>query len=221
MTVDASALSERVETCLAALDDAGRAIARRAVLRLIRFGEAGAEGHDRQPASVLRGGDDPERFAEVLRRLTEAELVTVDGADGDAVVDLAHGELIANSPTLQAWVSSHGQTEQLRRRLETDAAEWQRAEPGRDAGLLDRVQLGELAGWLTAETERDLGVSERATSYIAASRAAARRGRWPGRSVLGSALAIVLMLMLLATPIVLLFVVVLTAFVIHRFGLFG
>ncbi|TMQ11291.1 MAG: hypothetical protein E6J91_23550 [Deltaproteobacteria bacterium] len=109
MTVDAATPSERAEACLAALDDAGRATARRVLLRLLRFGDGGADGHRRQPASALRGNDDPARFAEVLRRLTEAQLVTIDDdaagdASGDAAVDLAHAGLIASTPTLQAWI---------------------------------------------------------------------------------------------------------------------
>jgi hypothetical protein len=111
-------------------------------------------------------------------------------------------------------------SEQLRRQLETDAAEWQRrAGQGLgDVGLLDKGQLIELAGWLTTDARRDLGVSDVAESFIAASRAAARRRWWPGRTSLGGVLAILLMLLILATPILLLFVVVLAASVIHSFG---
>jgi hypothetical protein len=53
-------------------------------------------------------------------------------------------------------------------------------------------------------------------SIIAASRAAVRR-RWrPGETSMGTFLAISLILLILATPIILLFIVVLTAGVIHR-----
>jgi hypothetical protein len=214
--------SERAEACLAALDDAGRATARRVFLRLIRFGDGEADTRRRQPMSALGGGDDPARFTETLRRLTDARLLEIDGEEGagDAVVDLADEALITSWPTLQAWIRAHGQTEQLRRQLETEAAAW-RADHGDRDGLLDRGQLHELAGWLTADTHREIGVSDAAASFIAASRAEARHRRWPGTGVLGSVLAILLMLLILATPIILLFVVVLTAFVIHRFGLFG
>ena len=110
-------------------------------------------------------------------------------------------------------------TEQLRRQLEDDAAEWhKRAGQGGDVGLLDKGQLSELATWLTPDTRRDLGVSEVAKSFIAASRAATRRRWWPGRTATGTVLAILLMLLILATPIILLFIVVLTASVIHALG---
>jgi hypothetical protein len=55
-------------------------------------------------------------------------------------------------------------------------------------------------------------------SIIAASRTAVRRRWWPGERSTGVFLAISLMLLLLATPIILLFIVVLTASVIHRFN---
>ena len=53
-------------------------------------------------------------------------------------------------------------------------------------------------------------------SIIAASRAAVRRRWWPSETSMGTFLAISLILLILATPIILLFIVVLTAGVIHR-----
>lgn len=108
-------------------------------------------------------------------------------------------------------------TEQLWRQLEADAAEWsQRADPAAgDAGLLDKAQLRDLDAWLTPEARRTIAVSEAAESFIAASRAA--RGRWwPGRTSLGTGLAILLILMIMATPITLLSIVGFTAALIHR-----
>ena len=107
---------------------------------------------------------------------------------------------------------------ELRRLLEADAAAWQRnADLGKaDVGLLDPSQLGELAGWLTVDARRGLG--EAVESFIAASEAAAQRSWWPAKGSKGTALAILLVLMILATPIVLLFIVVLAASVIHRIG---
>jgi len=218
-------LSEHADACLAALDDAGQTIARRVILRLVSFGDGRAATRRPQPLPALRTGGDPERLAEILHHLTEARLLRIEGneATGDALIDLAHDDLIASWPTLQAWIGTHGKTEQLRRQLEADAARWkQRAGQGiGDAELLDKGQLTELAAWLTADARRDLGVSDLVESFIAASQAATRRRWWPGRAYTGSFLAILLMLLILATPIILLFVVVLTAFVIHRFGWFA
>jgi hypothetical protein len=108
-------------------------------------------------------------------------------------------------------------TEQLSRQLEADAAEWsQRADQGTaDAGLLDKGQLRELDAWLTPEARRNIAVSDVAESFITASRAAGRRW-WPGRTSLGTVLAIALILMILATPVTLLSIVGFTAALIHR-----
>jgi len=216
-------LSERADACLAALDDTGRAIARRVLLQLVSFADGRADARRPQPLSALQARDDG-RIAEILRHLTDARLLAIDGdlTSPEALVALAHGDLIASWPTLQGWIRTHGHTEQLRRQLEADAAGWkQRAgQGGGDVGLLDRGQLTELAAWLTADTRRDLGVSEAAESFIAASRAAARRRWWPGGAYTGGVLAVLLTLLILATPIILLFIVVLTASVIHRFGWF-
>jgi hypothetical protein len=215
-------LSERADACLAALDEARRAIARRMVLQLVSFGEAGADTRRRLPLSSLQASGDAERLAQTLHHLIEGRLLAIDGdeASGQSLVELADEALVASWPALQAWIRTHRRTEPLRRQLETDAAAWsQRADDGRgDVGLLDKAQLRELAAWLTTETRRDLGVSDAAESFIAASRAAARRRWWPGRATTGTVLAILLILLILATPIILLFCVVLTASVIHALG---
>lgn len=219
--VTSQALSERADACLAGLDDAGRDTARRMFLQLVSFDGDRADTPRRQPLSALRDAGDPARVADVLRQLTDARLLRVDGDQGSgaALVDVADGGLIAAWPTLQGWIRTHGRTEQLRRQLEADAGQWrQRTGQGVvDAGLLDRGQLSELAAWLTPETRRVIGVSEVAESFIAASRAAARRRWWPGRTSIGSALAILLILMILATPVTLLSICGLTAALIHRF----
>jgi hypothetical protein len=217
VSVPAVPWSERADSCLATFDEAGQAIARRVVLRLVDFGEGRAETPRPQPLSALRTGDDPERFADTLRRLTQARLLTIAGDQlpDEGLVELAAEAPIASWPTLQAWIRAHGKVEQLRRQLETDAARWQQRADG--GGLLDGEQLLELAGWLTADARRDIGVSEVADSFIAASRAATRRRWWPGKTSATSFLAVLLILMLLATPIVLLLIVVLAASVIHSF----
>jgi hypothetical protein len=180
VTAPAVTWSDRADSCLATFDEAGQAIARRVFLRLVKLGEGRADAPRQQPLSALRGGDDPERFADTVRRLTEARLLAIAGepASDDALVELAHDAAIASWPMLQAWIRSHGKAEQLRRQLETEAAQWrQRADQGASTGLLDNDQLNELAAWLTTDTRRDIGVSEVAESFITASRAAVAGGR--------------------------------------------
>jgi hypothetical protein len=209
--------SERADDCVAALDAAGQAIARRVVLRLVRFRDGGAEVGPPQPMSALSAPMDGGRLADIVRHLADGGLVRLDGDAPAPAIALAD-DALTGSPALPRWIASHGRTEQLRRQLEAEAAAWrQRTGPGAaGAALLDRTQLAELAGWLTPETHRDIGVSELADSFIAASRAARRRW-WPGKTSVGGALAILLILMILATPLTLASLIALTAAMIHKF----
>src|SRR5437763_152781 len=90
-------------------------------------------------------------------------------------------------------------TDQLRCQLEADAADWsQRADQGAgDAALLDKGQLREIDAWLTVDARRTIAVRDVAESFIAASRDAARKRWWPGRTSLGTMLAIALILLIL------------------------
>jgi hypothetical protein len=216
MIAPAPTPSERADAGIAALDDAGQAIARRVVLRLVRFRDGRAEAGRTQPLSALGSPWDAGRLADVVRQLADAGLVRLDGDGAEPAAALADDALTA-APALARWVASHGGTEQLRRQLEADAAAWRKRGPGVGGGggaLLDRTQLAELAGWLTPETHREIGVSEAADAFIAASRGARRRW-WP--TSIGGALAILLILMILATPITLASLIALTAAMIHKF----
>lgn len=173
----AAALATRADAGFAGLDDDGQAIARRLFLRLVSFGEGRADTRRQQPLAALRAGEDPERLAAALRHLTACRLLTADGDDatGEVVVDLAHETLIASWPRLRGWIAAHRVHERLRRELEREAAAWrERTAQGRaEVGLLDDGRLVELDGWLTAEVRRDVGVSDEADAFIAASRTAA------------------------------------------------
>jgi hypothetical protein len=211
--VSAVPLSERADACMAALDATDRAIARRVCLRLIRFGDAGPAAGT-QPLGALRAADDGDRFAVVLDRLADAGLVAIDG---DAAHDDARVALDAAAlawPALRTWLATYSAPEQLRRQLEDDATAWsQDADKNR---LYDKRQLGELA-CLSPEVRRDLGVTAAAESLLTASREAARRRWFPGPSTTGPVLALGFTILILFTPIILLFVVVLSAWMIHRF----
>jgi hypothetical protein len=212
MTAPAPTPSERADAWLAALDDAGQAIARRVVLRLLGFRDGRAEAGRAQPRSALGAPGDAGRLADVVRQLADGGLVRLDGDAAEPSVALA-GDALTGSPVLQRWIASHGQTEQLRRQLEADAAAWKQAA----AGPLDPAQLAELDAWLTPQTHREIGVGEVADAFIAASRAPRRRGWWPSKTSIGGALAIMLILMILATPITLASLIALTAAMIHKF----
>lgn len=203
---------ERADACLTALDGAGQVIARRVVLRLVRFRDGGAEAGRPQPRSTLASPGDAGRLADIVQHLADGGVVRLAGDAGPDAVALVDDALAA--PTLQRWIASHGRTEQLRRQLEADATAWDQRPA--DGAVLDRPQLAELAAWLTPEVHRDLGISELADSFIATSRARRRRW-WPSRTTVGGALAILMILMILATPITLASLIALTAAMIHKF----
>src|SRR5258708_21335181 len=94
VTAQALTLLERGERCLTALDDAGRAIARRVTLRLVGFGDAGPVSRQ-QPVSVLAGGGEAAAVADVLRRPADGGLVAIDrdAAAPDARARLAPGAI--------------------------------------------------------------------------------------------------------------------------------
>ena len=214
MTAPAPTPSERADAWLTALDDAGQAIARRVVLRLLDFRDGRAEAGRVQPLSALAAPGDAGRLADVVRHLADGGVVRLDGDAAEPAGALALADdAPTGSPALQRWIASHGRTEQLRRQLEADAAAWKQG----DAGLLDPGQLAELDGWLTPEIHREIGVGEVADAFIAASRAAGRRRWWPSKTSIGGALAILLILMILATPITLASLIALTAAMIHKF----
>src|SRR5215470_7124557 len=101
MTAPAPTPSERPDACLAALDDAGQAIARRVVLRLIGFRDGRAEAGRPQPLSALGGPGDASRLADVVRHLADGGVVRLDGdASGPAPVVLAD-DVLTGSPALQ------------------------------------------------------------------------------------------------------------------------
>ena len=211
--------SERADSCLASLDDAGQAIAQRILSRLVS-GDGGADDTRRLPLSTLCAGEDPERVEATVRALADARLVQLagEGGPGPTMVELAR-EATAAWPALQAWFGPGGETEQLRRQLESDAAAWSqcKAEGRDDVGLLDKAQLSEFDAWRSGDRRNGSGgLSDVAMSYIAASRAAVRRRWWPGRASAGTVLAIGLTLLIMATPITLLLLVMLIASVIHR-----
>ncbi|CAO5155031.1 hypothetical protein FAIPA1_180047 [Frankia sp. AiPs1] len=134
----ATALATWADASLAGLSADQQAVARRIFLRLVHLGDGRDDTRRRQSVDALRvAGEQTDAFDEVLRRLVERRLVTVSGTEGeDIVVDLAHEAVITAWPALCRWVTDGREAELLRRRIERDAHEWQRA--GRHRTLLYR-----------------------------------------------------------------------------------
>ncbi len=152
-------------------DEQERQIAKRIFLRLIQFGEGRSDTRRQQPESSLRAtGDDPAQFEHVLLHLAANRLLTVSGGEvGERQVDISHEALINGWDTLSDWVHQRRDAEQVRRRLEGKAAEWQRLGSGH-AGLLDEVELHEAERWSAADDARELGWSNALSDLVTQSR---------------------------------------------------
>jgi WD40 repeat protein len=191
------AIAEKADATLSQLSPEGQTIARRIFLRLVQFSEGRADTRRQQPVSALRAaGDDPARFEATLRHLTDHRLLTLRGEKGDPDrrVDLAHEALIGDWPRLKTWLAERREAEQIRRRLETRAEDWQRLGRG-EGGLLDEVELLEAERWVGSQVGSDLGHSEAVSELMTASRIAQEervtRQRRVARFLLGAAAAIV------------------------------
>jgi WD40 repeat protein len=165
------AIDRRASVVYDNLSDDGRPVAQRIVLRLVQFGEGRADTRRQQRADeLMASGDDPLVFERTLGHLIDARLLTVggDAERGDRLVDIAHEALITGWSRLQDWLSERRAAEQVRRRLESRARDWQAS--GKRAGLLDGYGVEEAERWLAGA--HDLGHSEALMGLIEASRAA-------------------------------------------------
>lgn len=147
-------------------------LARRTFLRLIQFGQGRPDTRRQQSVADLQAaGDDPELFEDALDRLVENRLLTLTGEAtqaGGKKVDIAHEALISGWPRLWTWVQERRDAEEIRRRLEARAADWDLLE--RKAGLLDEIELREAESWLKSPDAEDLGSSNVLRDFVAASR---------------------------------------------------
>jgi WD40 repeat protein len=168
------AMARRANNTLAELSPEDQSTARRIILRLIQFGDGRADTRRQQPVTALRSaGEDPKQFDRVLRHLVDNRLLTMGGEESaeGRKTDIAHEALISGWPTLRAWLDERREAEQIRRRLEGKAAEWDRL--GRSSGgLLDDVELLEAERWIESPDAADLGHSDDLLALIEASRAA-------------------------------------------------
>lgn len=156
-----------------------QAIARRALIRLVAFGDGRPDTRRQQPLSALRSvGDDAAEFSRVLQVLADERLVTIGGdADLlDAVVDLAHEALIRTWASFAVWRDQMRADERRRRAFEARADEW--AARGRgDVGLLDGGTLREVDDWTQGDAAQQLGRSAGLLALLAASRSRLARTR--------------------------------------------
>jgi hypothetical protein len=172
------AIARRADTALADLEtEEKQAIAQRIFLRLIQFGEGRPGTRRQQLQRDLHSTDDsPELFNQTIEHLAQCRLLTFSGEENAPEklarkVDLAHEALISGWPTLQQWIIERREAEQVRRRLETQAQEWERLGQG-IGGLLDSIELAGAERWLKSPDAEELGYSLSLADLITASQQA-------------------------------------------------
>ncbi len=120
-------LAQTADATVNALDPASRRTARRLLTRLVHLGVDAADTARRMPLAELP--DDP-RVKEVLDRLAQARLVTVDAESAR----ITHEALIRGWPRLRTWVEEDRADLVVLQRLEADATDWDHS--GRDPAYL-------------------------------------------------------------------------------------
>jgi hypothetical protein len=184
----AIAMATRADSALAKVPVEQQAIAQRILLRMVQFGEGRADTRRQQSWAALRAGEpNLSAFEATLDHLTRHRLLTITAAliagrellpthnggldsDSQRLADIAHEALITGWPTLRTWLDEGREDEQIRRRLESQAAEWMRLRG--EGGLLDVVELTEAGRWLAKPEVAALGPSRSVRALVEASRAA-------------------------------------------------
>ena len=135
----AVALATTADAAIATLDRQQRSVARRIFLRLVQLGDGREDTRRQQPVSALRAvADDQSTFDRTLQYLVDRRLLTINGGGmrGDAEVDLSHEAIISGWPMLRTWLAESRAAELVRRKIESDANDWEQR--GRDRASLYR-----------------------------------------------------------------------------------
>jgi WD40 repeat protein/class 3 adenylate cyclase len=145
-----------------------QALARSIFLRLTELGH-GTEDTRRRVAiaELVPRPEQQNDVDEVLRKLTDARLVTI----GEGTVEVAHEALIRHWPTLRAWLDEDREGRLVHRRLTDAAREWETT--ARDPALLYRgTRLAGASEWADAH---DGELNELEREFLSASRDAELR----------------------------------------------
>jgi WD40 repeat protein/DNA-binding SARP family transcriptional activator len=175
------AVARHAEGAYRSLDDAGRRIARRLLLRFV----AGGDGEPLTRRRVTRDELDAEadeRVAAVLGTLVERRLLVAD----EQTYELVHEALLEHWPRLAGWLQEDAQGRRVHAHLTEAASRWDGG--GRDAGELYRgARLAAALDW--SESGAD-GLNRLEREFLQESRAASVRSTRRLRALLAAALAL-------------------------------
>lgn len=150
------ALAGHADAVLAAMSPAERRLARTALLRLVTPEQTRASGTVRELREL---GGAPADMDRVLGRLTDARLLTVEGGENEATVEIVHESLITGWPALAGWIAETRSDAAFLARLRHAAREWESA--GRPPGLLWSGQPAERAKDWSGGYSGDLAPQEK------------------------------------------------------------
>jgi len=177
------AVARHAEAAFRSLDDDGRRIARRLLLRFV----AGGDGEPLTRRRVAREELDleaDERVAAVLGTLVERRLLVAD----EETYELVHEALLEHWPRLVGWFQEDAQGRRVHAHLTEAAGRWHAG--GRDSGELYRgARLAAALDWL--DTGAD-GLNRLEREFLQESRAASARSTRRLRSLLAGALVLLL-----------------------------
>jgi WD40 repeat protein/DNA-binding SARP family transcriptional activator len=157
------AIGRHAEAAYRSLDETGRQVARRVLLRLVAGGDGEALTRRRVTRQELEVESD-ERVASVLQTLVDRRLLVAD----ETSFELVHESLIEHWPRLAGWLQEEAQSRRLHAHLTEAAVRWQSG--GRDSGELYRgARLAAALEWARDDPalnrlERDFLDQSRAVS---------------------------------------------------------
>ncbi|MEM1172490.1 MAG: caspase family protein, partial [Cyanobacteria bacterium P01_H01_bin.35] len=142
-------LTKRADQVYNSLDDLERSVAKRIFLELVQPGEqTGNSGKvtDTRRRVILEKLQNEKHSLELLQQVSDTladpnnRLITKDNYQEGTVLDVIHEELIRSWETLRNWVEEYQEALPLERKIEADAAQWEK--DGKKEGLL--LQTGQL-----------------------------------------------------------------------------
>jgi WD40 repeat protein/DNA-binding SARP family transcriptional activator len=178
------AVGRHAEAAVASLDDNGRQIARRVLLRLV----AGGDGEPLTRRRVSRGeldADSDPRVANVIETLVERRLLVAD----EGAYEFVHEALLDQWPRLAGWLKEDAEGRRVRRQLTDAAVRWDA--DGRDAGELYRgARLAAALDWSESEAA---GLNRLERQFLDESRAASVRANRRLRALLAAAMVLLVL----------------------------
>ncbi|GGA09797.1 caspase family protein [Okeania sp. KiyG1] len=147
-------LTKRANEVFESLNKEEKSVAKRIFLKLVQPGEqqiSSGKITDTRRRVILEKLPNERHSLELLSEVSDKladqnnRLITKDNSEGGTVLDVIHEELIRSWKTLRKWVEEYQEALPLERKIEADAAQWEK--DGKKEGLLLR------AGQLTKAEE--------------------------------------------------------------------